>query len=303
MRETSPAANRGKASRRAVILLAVGGALLATSWAASWFGPTPIRQHAFFPLWLGAILVMNGLAEHRDGSSLLTRDPRALAGLFMVSIPMWWLFEAFNARLGNWHYLLQEPVGTIEYHLRATIAFSTVTPAIFSAAALWGGTGFVRRCETGPVFAPGQTARWVLCLAGGVMVVLSLLAPRYAFPLVWLGLYFLLDPIDRALGAPALSRGVARGDWSGVVALLLAGITCGLLWEGWNFWSMPKWVYTIPYLDRAHLFEMPLAGYGGYLPFALEIYALVQLANRLLPWFATTWPGFDAGSLRAPGEQ
>jgi len=139
-------------------------------------------------------------------------------------------------------------------------------------------------------------------LAGAAMVALSLVFPRQAFPLVWLGVFFFLDPITRSLGAPSLSLAVSRGDWSGVGALMLAGLTCGVLWEGWNFWSMPKWVYVIPYVDRFRVFEMPVPGYGGYLPFALEIYALVQLANRQAPWFGVTWPRFDAGSVPAPGE-
>jgi hypothetical protein len=31
-----------------------------------------------------------------------------------------------------------------------------------------------------------------------------------------------------------------------------------------------------------HLFEMPLLGYGGYLPFALELYGLYHLLTGLL---------------------
>jgi hypothetical protein len=42
----------------------------------------------------------------------------------------------------------------------------------------------------------------------------------------------------------------------------------------WNFYSYPKWIYHIPYVDFWHIFEMPILGYGGYLPFALELYAL-----------------------------
>ena len=30
---------------------------------------------------------------------------------------------------------------------------------------------------------------------------------------------------------------------------------------------VPKWVYFVPFVDFAHIFEMPLLGYLGYLPF------------------------------------
>jgi hypothetical protein len=42
----------------------------------------------------------------------------------------------------------------------------------------------------------------------------------------------------------------------------------------WNYWSFPKWIYHIPGVGFWKVFEMPLFGYGGYVPFALELYAL-----------------------------
>jgi hypothetical protein len=38
----------------------------------------------------------------------------------------------------------------------------------------------------------------------------------------------------------------------------------------WNWHSLAKWVYTVPGVERWHIFEMPLLGYAGYLPFGLE---------------------------------
>ena len=40
---------------------------------------------------------------------------------------------------------------------------------------------------------------------------------------------------------------------------------------------MPKWFYTVPFVGFAKIFEMPLLGYGGYWPFAWELYALYHL--------------------------
>jgi hypothetical protein len=38
----------------------------------------------------------------------------------------------------------------------------------------------------------------------------------------------------------------------------------------WNINSLPKWVYSVPFVDRFHVFEMPILGFAGYLPFGLE---------------------------------
>jgi hypothetical protein len=46
----------------------------------------------------------------------------------------------------------------------------------------------------------------------------------------------------------------------------------------WNLWSFPKWIYHVPYVGFWKVFEMPVLGYLGYLPFAMELYLMAQLA-------------------------
>jgi hypothetical protein len=60
--------------------------------------------------------------------------------------------------------------------------------------------------------------------------------------------------------------------WLGAIAALV----CGFWWELWNFKSLAHWEYAIPSVHRFQLFEMPLLGYGGYLPFGLECLAVTQ---------------------------
>ena len=82
----------------------LGLALMAIFWALNW-GLPGLRTHwGFFPLWLGYCLLVDGLVYYRTGTSLLTRSWRKYIGLFLVSAPAWWLFEALNWRLQNWLY-------------------------------------------------------------------------------------------------------------------------------------------------------------------------------------------------------
>ena len=53
------------------------------------------------------------------------------------------------------------------------------------------------------------------------------------------------------------------------VASASAALVCGFFWEMWNYWSEARWQYDIPYVGQFHVFEMPLLGYAGYLPFGL----------------------------------
>ena len=75
----------------------IGLVLVAIFWILNW-GLRGLRtQWAFFPLWLGYCLTMDGLVFWRTGTSLLTRW-RKYVGLFLASAPVWWLFELANRR-------------------------------------------------------------------------------------------------------------------------------------------------------------------------------------------------------------
>jgi hypothetical protein len=70
---------------------------------------------------------------------------------------------------------------------------------------------------------------------------------------------------------------VFAGDWRPLWLAALAALVCGFFWEFWNWHSVARWEYHVPYVDRFHLFEMPLLGYAGYLPFGLQCVAAATL--------------------------
>jgi hypothetical protein len=280
--------------RRAPVWLWLGLALVAVAWPLAWFGPAPFSEHTFFPLWLGYILAVDGLGLRRGGDSLLARDPRRCLLLFVFSIPLWWLFEFANRFLGSWRYLTPREYRPLEYALLASLAFSTVMPALFVTAAFWRTVPFFARPHRWWPIAPSRRGLLAIALAGLAMFVAALAVPRYAFPLVWLGAFFFLDPLNALAGNTSIAAEVAERRWDTVLVLGAAGLTCGFFWEMWNVNSMPKWVYAVPFVDRPKLFEMPLLGYGGYIPFALEVYAAYHALFGLLFRRPDRSLGFDA---------
>jgi len=78
--------------------------------------------------------------------------------------------------------------------------------------------------------------------------------------------------------------GFGNGDLREAAASALAALLCGLFWEMWNVWSLAKWVYSVPFVGRFRLFEMPILGYAGYLPFGLECAALADLVLGRWKW-------------------
>jgi hypothetical protein len=262
-----------------------GSGLIAIGWYLAWVRPEGFQhlwEHSFLLLWIGYNLVVDALNWTRMGTSLMTRNPTAYLGLYLLSIPGWWLFEFLNLYVQNWHYVLNRPVGDFEYAVRTSIDFSVVIPSVFATAEGWSSSRLLAESSRWKSIAvtPRRLAAYLLLGIGMLIAVITL--PRYCFPLVWVSLYFIFDSLNGFLGAPSLSGFLERGNWRPVIALALGALTCGFFWEMWNFYSLPKWIYTIPFVDVFHIFEMPIPGYLGYLPFGLEVYALYFLLIEVL---------------------
>ena len=260
----------------------IGLVLVILFWILNWSLPGLRTHWGFFPLWLGYCLTVDALVFIRKGHSLLTRSPANYVVLFLVSVPVWWLFEAINLRTRNWIFDGRQYFSNLEYFLLASLSFSTVVPAVFGTAELVSTFNWIKR--RGPRIVPEPATLVIFFLSGGLMLVLLMIWPTYFFPLVWISLYFISEPLNVWLGNRSLAQYTMRGDWRPILALWIGCLICGLFWEMWNFNSYPKWLYRVPFVDFLHIFEMPLLGYGGYLPFALELFALYHLvAGFLLP--------------------
>lgn len=296
--------NDGSGMHRTPIQTIVGLALIALAWPIAWQGWEPWSLHTFFPMWLGYILLIDGVVRWRTGTSLLSRSAPRFVALFLISAPGWWLFEAANSQLQNWEYQTSNPMPRWQFVIRATIAFSTVVPALFETAELYRSFSALRRPVHLLRIDLSRSGLMILVVTGIAMMIAAVLFPDRAYPLIWIGAFLTLDPINRLLGARSVSAEVAHNNWSNVLALFASGITCGFLWEMWNSRSMPRWVYEIPHIDMPKLFEMPLLGYGGYLPFALEVFAFYQLVCWLLTRQPDTFvlPAFEETSIAARTE-
>jgi hypothetical protein len=109
------------------------------------------------------------------------------------------------------------------------------------------------------------------------MLVLSLAGPRAFFPLVWGGVFLLVDPwVQRRAPERSLLGDLERGRPGRILRLLAAGLAVGLLWEAFNIGARGKWIYTVPGFEDFKLFEMPVAGFLGFPFFALEAFAAWQ---------------------------
>jgi len=251
-------------------------------WVLNWSLSGPRTHWGFFPMWLGYCLTIDALVYWRTGTSLLRRDWRKYIGLFIFSAPVWWIFELLNLRTQNWTYVGAEIFSPLQYAFWTTLSFTTVVPAVFGSAEFFASFNFIKRPRRGPVIGTDKLTTILFFSAGWLMLGSMLIWPKVFFLFIWLSLYFIIEPLNIWLGNRSLAHWTQKGDWRPVISLWLGVLLTAFFWEMWNYYSYPKWIYQVAWGDWQHIFEMPLLGYGGYLPFALELYALYHLITGLL---------------------
>jgi len=255
------------------------------------FAGEPTVARWFTPIvWTGYVLFVDALTARFTGRSYLTTD--RLDGLLvaLASVACWWLFELYNAprfwRGGAdaeglwWRYHGLEP-NLFLRRVGYDWAFATIFPAMFLTAAVLRATIF-RRARVRP-WRLSPRVLGVVVAAGVISAILPLLVvSTWLVPLVWIAWVLMLEPLNYRRGRPSWLADLAVGDASRLLGLLASGALCGVLWELWNYWAAARWTYGVPYLGEVKIFEMPVLGYLGFPPFALEAYAMYHwLRGRL----------------------
>jgi len=239
-------------------------------------------------VWTGYILFADSLVYKLKARSLLKTDRLEFVLIALVSIGGWWLCELYNApRFWKsdlelwWHYHNLEP-NLMLRRAGYDWAFATIYPLLFITAEIFRLTIF-RRTKEGKTIKLSRGVLIGLAVISGVGVIWPLLFPStWLAPVIWLSFVFFLDPINAMRGWPSISGDLARGDWRRFWSLLVSGLVCGLLWEFFNYWAIAKWTYTVPYLGNVKIFEMPVLGFLGFPPFAIECWAMYIFFRSLL---------------------
>ncbi len=252
----------------------------------------PFHTYFYLFAWGSFLWVIDRALAVRTGTSPLAR-PVSFLGLMFLSTTFWLVFEVCNFRLHNWIYIGVPSERWLRWPGYA-LSFATVMPGVLMVRKLIDVTSpglrppspdrrgkanqvtlsLQERGDPPDVWRVGE----VWYLLGAAMTALPLLWPRYFFPLIWGGVFFLLDPWVAQKGGHSLLVDWKAGQYRRTWTLLAAGLVCGLFWEGCNYGAGSKWQYTLPSWTLTKLFEMPALGFIGFLPFALETHAGHQAA-------------------------
>jgi hypothetical protein len=226
--------------------------------------------------WWAYILIIDAWIYLRKGTSLLADRRESLVIQCILSVIFWCLFEAYNRVMPGWRYVHLVPDLSVRL-LGYAIAFATIMPGLFLTCEFLQSHELFEQTWIPRVhWARGALIGSVVM--GAVFVFVPPFMPveqrGYLWAFVWMGWFFLLEPFNYWRGMPSIYRDWQHGDLSRTLQLFVAGAICGLLWEFWNMWAYTKWVYIFPLGQNVKYMEMPLVGFLGFLPFALEYFVM-----------------------------
>lgn len=241
----------------------------------------------YFPfIWFGYILFIDALVFKLKNSSLISNHFKQFCMMLILSSIFWWIFEWINTlEVNSWHYI-GSPMGKWTTLLFKTISFSTVLPAVWETFELIIVIHLFDKSQINTQYTVTTPILYSMMLVGIICFLLPYFWPMLGFPLIWLGFFLILDPINYMHKEDSIINYVKNGKLNVPLSLMLAGLICGFFWEFWNYWAPVKWIYTIPYVGFLKIFEMPLLGYFGYLFFAWELYAMYHFCMLI-------WKKFD----------
>lgn len=248
-------------------------------WFADW------QDFTFTPLWIAYIVVVNALTFRRTGRCMMTHEPHYFSLLFPLSALFWWFFEYLNRFVQNWFYQGVNAHEGWHYFWLATLPFSTVLPAVLGTEEWLASWGYGERYRNARPLAPRGTWFWpvAILLIGGTGLFFTGIHPQVLFPLLWIAPLAFLAALRTLGGETTLFVDIRTGDWSRIVRLAFAALICGFFWEMWNYHSLARWIYSVPYVYRYLIFEMPILGFAGYLPFGLECGLIGDLVRKKPP--------------------
>ncbi len=247
----------------------------------SWFAP--LQPHTFAPLWISFILAVNGWCYQRTGHCMIIDRPKYFFFLFPASSVFWWFFEYLNRFVQNWSYTGVH-YNAKEYFLYATISFSTVLPAVLGTRELIESTLWINIFKR---FYPVKISQsriliWEILTVSAAGLLFIGIKPDIFFSFLWVSPLLIIVSLQSLMGEKHIFSHLSTGDWRFLISCATAALVCGLFWEMWNYYSLAKWEYTVPFVNRFKIFEMPLLGYAGYLPFGMECAVIGNMLEKII---------------------
>jgi hypothetical protein len=237
-------------------------------------------------VWTGLLLFLDGLLSILPNGSPARRRPHHFWLLWIASSFIWCVFDLINfwifAPNHSWRYVGMPPYFS-QRLWGYILAFGAVVPGMLMIGQVYLDVRLFDWARSRPWNLSRRSAivfQSVAFIVGMAMFAWPVVYPHQITNLtLWTSLVFLLDPINLWLGRPSMLRDWQNGWYGRTLAAFAGGLSCGFLWEFWNYWALAKWVYVLPFLgkwEHVKYFEMPVPGLLGFIPFGIECWVMWQ---------------------------
>lgn len=237
------------------------------------------------PLFWGFTLMIDGWVYVRQGGkSLVSQVPQEVVGIGVSSVLGWMLFEYLNLFVDdNWYYPRGNIISRDMFLLYAIVISSGLLPLAFVWYSLFKTFPALRnRFSNGRKLILPTWAKNGLLILSLFGLFGSGLFPDIFFFALWLAPAVVLAVVLNKVQVWTPLDAIGQGNWTPTLLAALTYLAEGFCIEGQNYLSAVHvgqfvvfteapayWQYSLPYVNRYHLFEMPILGFLGYMPFGL----------------------------------
>lgn len=266
----------------------IGAVSLGSSLFLLWFKfhePVLFLHWSDFPIFWGLVLVIDGWTYVRNGGkSIISERPQEIIGIGVASAIGWMLFEYLNFFVDdNWYYPFGDIIDREQFLLYAIVISTGLLPLSFVFYELFKSMRvFKNRFSHGPAIILPEKLKTVLLIVSVLSLLGAGLFPEALFFSLWLTPAMLIGLVLDKIGVWTPFRSIGKGNWNPVLVFALTYLAAGLCLECENYFSgihlgrevtftqaPAYWQYSLPYVNDYHLFEMPILGFFGYMPFSL----------------------------------
>lgn len=246
----------------------------------------PISTFYIPVIWFGYVLLVDSIVFMLKGNSFIVNRKLKFIQMLLISVNIWNIFEIYNSFIPGWRYQ-NLPNRTFTF-IMGSLSFATIVPAVLETSELIQQLHIFNRLKLNIKILTNKYVLNILIVTG-IIFLLSpfIIISPYMWVFVWSGFVLLLDPILYLLhDEKSLIMLIKKRKFNTIFSLIVAGTICGLLWEFWNYTARTGWHYTwqknLPTIFQIKLFEMPILGYVGYWPFALELYVMYRFVRLII---------------------
>ncbi len=237
------------------------------------------------PLFWGFTLIVDGWVYKRNnGKSLISSIPQEIIGIGVASVVGWMLFEYLNFFVDeDWYYPKGDIIDREQFLLYAIVISSGLLPLAFEWYCLFKTIKSLKhRFTLGKKIVFKTWLKNVLLVFALVSLFGAGYLPDYFFWALWLSPALLLAIVLDKINVWTPLTAIGQGNWTPTLLFALTYFVEGLFLEGQNYFSAVRdgqnvlfteapayWQYNLPYVNDFRLFEMPIVGFLGYLPFGV----------------------------------